>query len=350
MQKAGCIFGCVHHVKSADVERVHLRQVRAAALLDCSEHRFPLLFADSFARQEAAQHCIRGAAVDFRQHVDQKLGLRSIVRRIAVDLEEAGKTVDQVIDRGCKIRSAVAAAPLVKAQPVTLVFFERRGVEDAQDVVIDAHGFYLVGGFARRAPVKRVDVLQDREDFCARHLLVQQPRKVTGGKMRLTEEHKNHCIGMPLANLLNFAGCMPVTSSDLAQIFARHAIQTVDGLGVIAGRNQQLVKWSPIVAPVQVEADALAEFAFINLAAPPFVENMLVAGKDGLDSKDHAAVPCKGSLLDERSGVALGGGQSMVVPDQNNVGGTQGTLNLLRVEERIIVAESLVELPEILAS
>ena len=131
--------------------------------------------------------------------------------------------------------------------------------------------------------------------------------------MRLTEEHKNHCVGMLLANLRNFASRVSVTGANLAQVFARHAIQTINGLRVIAGGGQQLVEWSPVIAPVEVEADSLAEFAFVNLAAPPFVENMLIAGKDGLDSEYHAAVACQGSLLDERSGAPLGGGQSVVV-------------------------------------
>src|SRR5438445_1522550 len=313
MQKAGGIFGRVHHLKVADVERVDLGQVRAAAFFDSCEHCVAFLLADSFLRQEAAQHCIGAATVEFRQHVDQEFGLCVIVWRIAVDLEEGGETVDQVVDRGCEIRSAVAAAPLVEAEPVAFVFLERRSVEDAQDIVIDPHGFYFVGGFARSAPVKRIDVLQDGEDSYARHLLLQQLRKVAGSQMRLTEEHKNHCVGMLLANLRNFASRVSVTGANLAQVFARHAIQTINGLRVIAGGGQQLVEWSPVIAPVEVEADSLAEFAFVNLAAPPFVENMLIAGKDGLDSEYNAAVACQGSLLDERSGAPLGGGQSVVV-------------------------------------
>jgi hypothetical protein len=54
---------------------------------------------------------------------------------------------------GAKSGPLIAAAPLVEKQAVAFVFFERRGVEDAEDVIVDTYGFDLVGALAGGAPV-----------------------------------------------------------------------------------------------------------------------------------------------------------------------------------------------------
>ena len=135
---------------------------------------------------------------------------------------------------------------------------------------------------------------------------------------------------MALANLGNLGRGMTIAGADFAQIFARHAIETVDGLAMVARGDQQFVKRSPVVSPVEIEADALPQFVLVNFAAPPFFENVLVAGEDGFDSKHHRAISSQGALLDQRCGIALRGGQSVVVADQDDVGGLQSVLNLLR--------------------
>src|ERR1700680_4722214 len=80
------------------------------------------------------------------------------------------------------------------------------------------------------------------------------------------------------------------TSSGFAAIFPRHAIEPVDGGAVVAGGAEQFVKWSPFVSPVEFETDALVQFAFINFAAEPFVENVLVAGENGFDSQHNGSL------------------------------------------------------------
>src|SRR2546425_468422 len=105
-----------------------------------------------------------------------------------------------------------------------------------------------------------------------------------------TEQNKDHGIGMPLANLSDLGGSVPVTGTNLAQVFARHAVQTVNRLRVVAGRNQHFVERSPVVAPVDIEADALAQFALVNFATPPFIENVLITREDGFDSQHHGTI------------------------------------------------------------
>ncbi len=162
---------------------------------------------------------------------------------------------------------------------------------------------------------------------------------MSGSEMRFAEQHEDDGVGMALADFGNLGGGVTVAGADLAQIFARHAVETIDGFRVIARGDQQFVKWGPVVSPVEVEADALAEFALVDFAAPPFVENVLVAGEDGFDPEHHWTVPGQRALLDQRCGIALRSWQRVVVADQDDVGGMQSGLNLLRIENRIVAAD-----------
>ncbi len=176
-------------------------------------------------------------------------------------------------------------------------------------------------------------------------------RQVPWSHMRLAKEHIDHSVRMALANLANLGGGVAVAGPDLAQIFARHAVETVKRLGMIAGGDQQFVERRPVVSPIEVESDPLAEFVLVNVAAPPFVENMLIASKDGFNAKDDWPITREGALLDQRCGITLRGRQRVVVADQDHVGRTQGALNfLLGIENRIVVAECLVELAKISAT
>jgi hypothetical protein len=58
------------------------------------------------------------------------------------------------------------------------------------------------------------------------------------------------------------------------------------------------VKRSPIVTPVEIETDALAEFAFVDFAPPPLIENVLIAGEDSFNTKHDGAIGDKCALLE----------------------------------------------------
>ena len=83
--------------------------------------------------------------------------------------------------------------------------------------------------------------------------------------------------------------------------------------------DEQFVKRSPIVSPVEFEADALPQFRLVNFTAEPFVENVLVAGEDGFDSEHYRAMMAA-ELAKQRGQVALRIGQGMVVAHQNDSG------------------------------
>ncbi len=110
-----------------------------------------------------------------------------------------------------------------------------------------------------------------------------------------------------------------IARADLAQIFPRHAVQAVDGVGVLARRHQQFVERRPVVAPVEIEANALAQFFGVNLAPPPFVEDVLVAGEDGFHSQHHGTVSGLGAFFQQARGKALRGRQRVIVADENDV-------------------------------
>src|SRR5258708_38925883 len=110
------------------------------------------------------------------------------------------------------------------------------------------------------------------------------------------------------------------------------------------------MKRRPIVAPIQIEADALTQFALINLASPPFLENVLVAGKNSFNSKHDRTIPRHRTLFQELSGISLRRRQGMIGADKDDVRSLQCILNLLRIEHRIVVAEGLIELAKSFAA
>ncbi len=210
--------------------------------------------------------------------------------------------------------------------------------------------FHLVGAFPGGAPVERVDVLQHREHLRAGHLLVDRARQMSRREMRLAEQNKDDGIRMPLADLRNFGGRVAVASADLAQIFARHAVETIERFRVIARGHKQFVKRRPVVSPIKIEADALPQFALLDLTPPPFIEDVLVASKYGFDSEHDGTVADQRALLEQGCGMSLRRRQRVIVADQNHVGGMQSILNLLGIEQRIVAAECLVELAKIFSA
>src|ERR1700687_110224 len=107
---------------------------------------------------------------------------------------------------------------------------------------------------------------------------------------RLTEQYDDERVRMAAAENGKLCGGVPGTSSAFAQILASHAMEPVDGGAVVARGGEQFVKWSPFVSPVEFETDALAQFVFINFAADPFVENVLVAGENGFDPEHNRSL------------------------------------------------------------
>jgi phage tail protein X len=116
---------------------------------------------------------------------------------------------------------------------------------------------------------------------------------------------------------------------------------------VIARGDQQLVKRRPVISPIEIEADALAKLGFFNVAAPPLVENVLVAGKNRFNPEDHWAISGQRTLLDQRCGMPLCCRKRMIIADQHDIRGMQRAAQLLGIEHAVITAKTLVEFAKI---
>src|SRR5215471_9322555 len=108
MQKARRVFCSMHHLEFPNVESIHVRQVSAAAFFHAGQQISEIVFSHAFAQKKPSKHCSGRTTIDFRQHVDQELGLRAVMRGVAIDLEEVREAVDQVVDRRSVVGSFIA--------------------------------------------------------------------------------------------------------------------------------------------------------------------------------------------------------------------------------------------------
>src|ERR1700733_8706596 len=138
--------------------------------------------------------------------------------------------------------------------------------------------------------------------------------------MRFSEKHEDNGVGMALADLNDLGGSVTIAGTNPAQILARHAVEAVDCLGVIARGYEQFVKRAPVISPVEGEADALPKLLLVNFSPPPFVEDVLIAGEDGLHSENYGTVADHRALLQQRRSMALCGRQGMVVTHEHHIG------------------------------
>src|SRR5215469_2971676 len=154
---------------------------------------------------------------------------------------------------------------------------------------------------------------------------------------------------MLLANFSDLVGGVAVAGADFAQVLPWHAVEAVNRLGVFPSGNEQLVEGLPFISPVKMEAEALPQLVFTDLAPPPLVENVLIASKDGLESQHDWTVAGQRTMLEQRSHEALASRQGMIVADQSDIGLLDLCMNLAEIENRRVGAISLAEIPQVLA-
>src|SRR5208282_5621840 len=90
----------------------------------------------------------------------------------------------------------IITSPAVEAEPVVLVFLQRRGVEDAENMFLYFDGFDVVAGFSGGVPVEGVDVLQNGEHRFRGKPLLEQGGQMLGREVRLAEQHDDERVGM----------------------------------------------------------------------------------------------------------------------------------------------------------
>ena len=151
----------------------------------------------------------------------------------------------------------------------------------------------MIAFFPGSLPIECIHVLENSDLSLARHVFVKRTRKMSRSEMRFTKQNQNRGVGMRLTDFPNFVSSMPIPHADLTQVFTRHTIEPIDGFRMLARSDQQFVKWRPIIAPVEIETNALPQFCFTNFATPPFVKYVLVSGKNGFHAEDYRTISGK---------------------------------------------------------
>src|SRR5208282_1529161 len=105
----------------------------------------------------------------------------------------------------------------------------------------------------------------------------------------------------------------------------------------------------PVVSPVQFETDALAQLVFVNFAAEPFVENMLIAGKNSFQPQHHVAL-VEIVVAQQRRQVALRVRQRVVIAYQNRSGFGNLLTDVGRGNHSLVRKVGLAKIAKILAS
>ncbi len=59
-----------------------------------------------------------------------------------------------------QVRKNGRLAPALKATAIALIFFQRSGIEDTENIVADAHGLDPGSGLFLGLPVEGIDILQ----------------------------------------------------------------------------------------------------------------------------------------------------------------------------------------------
>src|SRR2546430_13210761 len=119
---------------------------------------------------------------------------------------------------------------------------------------------------------------------------------------------------------------------------------------MLARSEQQFVEGLPVIAPIQIKTNALTQFCFIDFPPPPFIENVLIARKNRFYSQDHGSVAGLRAFLQQGCSKPLRSRQRMIIANQQNIGVAHWSVKLLSVEDGLIRAVSLGEVPKVFAS
>src|SRR6266567_5378495 len=110
---------------------------------------------------------------------------------------------------------------------------------------------------------------------------------------------------------------------------------------MVTGRQQQFIKWRPVVPPVAVKTESPPELCFCDLASPPCIQNALVTGEYGFESHHHA--PALRAPFDQFCDKSLRCRERVIIPDQQRAGGADLIIQLVWRKDRIILPECVVK-------
>ena len=141
---------------------------------------------------------------------------------------------------------------------------------------------------------------------------------------------------------------MPIARANLAQILTWHAVQPIDRRAALPRRQKNVKEGSPVVSPIQIKTNSLSKFTFVDLSVQPFVDDVLVPGKNRLYS-EHQRPAMQRRLAQQRSNITLRCRQRVVVADQGDVSLADFFVDIFRRQNSLIRAESLAKVAHIFA-
>ena len=179
---------------------------------------------------------------------------------------------------------------------------------------------------------------------------MQHRGKMIGRKVRFAHQHDHGSFRMPAADLAELVRGMAIARADASHVAARNAVQAIDQCSGSTGAAQQFGVGRPVVTPIKIEANALAQFVARDFAGLPFVQDVLVAGKHHLQAQQQRAATILGEPFQQRGTVELRGRQRMVIAHQQNVGRAQQRIKRTGGEHAFIAAEGLGKVTQVFAA
>src|SRR5215470_13796995 len=122
---------------------------------------------------------------------------------------------------------------------------------------------------------------------------------------------------MFLPYLADFCAGMAIAGSYAPKVVSWFAVQSIYSFGVVSRRNQQFIKWLPVISPMTVEVDPSSQLLFAYFPAPPSIQNFLIARQDGFQSQHNAPGP--GTFLEQLRGESLRRRKRVIVTDQQEL-------------------------------
>src|SRR5579863_5534425 len=169
MQETGSLFCRARHLKFTNIKSIDRRQINAASRFNLLQHGLDSLRLASHTRKQTPQASVARSAMNLGQQINQKLRLRSVVWRVAVHIKKAQQAVDEVVNRGPDIGRLLSfPIPARQTETIALILLQRRGIKNADDVIAYPHCFNPLLLYPGCLPIKRINILQYREDAISR--------------------------------------------------------------------------------------------------------------------------------------------------------------------------------------
>src|SRR3954451_4054792 len=134
--------------------------------------------------------------------------------------------------------------------------------------------------------VQGIYILQNCSDTLCRHPLANVARQMVRGKVRLAEEYNQQRIWMRRPRPRHSIGSMTIALGNATHIAPRRAIRSVYGNLQCASDLERVQKRLPLVSPIHIEAEALAQLGVGSRFCLPFVYDVLVTGEYRFEQQD----------------------------------------------------------------